>query len=138
MRRIVAGLMMSVGNSSDPMAAPMNAMPKVVVSTSLGAADWENSSLIRGDAAEITRPKQQPGKNIGISGSSTLVAWLLNQDLLDELDLPLFPVVVGHGKRLFDGQSSQAVLALAHSEAFSTGVVHLTYRPDDASAAGSQ
>jgi dihydrofolate reductase len=116
------------GNTSDPMAARMNAVPKVVVSATLGAADWENSSLIRGDVAEITRLKQQPGKNIAISGSSSLVAWLLGQGLLDELDLLLFPVVVGHGKRLFEGGASPAALTLAHFEAFSTGVAHLTYR----------
>lgn len=116
------------GNIGDPMAARMNAVSKVVVSTTLDAADWENSSLIRGDAAEITRLKEQPGKNIGISGSPTLVTWLLGQGLLDELDLLLFPVVVGHGKRLFDGEADQTALTLAHSEAFSTGVVHLTYR----------
>jgi dihydrofolate reductase len=115
------------GNASDGMAARMNAMSKVVVSNSLDTADWENSSLIRADPSEITRLKQQPGKNIGISGSSTLVGWLLSQGLLDELDLMLFPVVVGHGKRLFDGEANQAELTLAHSEAFSTGVLNLTY-----------
>lgn len=115
------------GNNSNPMAARMNAVSKVVVSATLDAADWENSSLIRADAAKITRLKEQPGQNIGISGSPTLVAWLLGQGLLDELDLLLFPVVVGHGQRLFDGEVGQAALTLAHSEAFGTGVVRLAY-----------
>ena len=117
------------GNASDPMAAQMNSTPKVVVSTTLDEAGWENSTLIRGDvAAEITRLKEQPGRNINISGSATLVAWLLRQGLLDELSLLQFPVVVGHGKRLFDGEGSQVALTLAHCEAFSTGVVHLIYQ----------
>jgi dihydrofolate reductase len=115
------------GNTSDPMAARMNAVPKVVVSATLEQAEWENSTLIRGDVAEITRLKEQPGKNINISGSPTLVTWLLRQGLLDELSLLLFPVVVGPGKCLFDGEGSPAALTLAHCDAFSTGVVHLTY-----------
>jgi dihydrofolate reductase len=118
------------GNTSDPMAAQMNASPKVVVSTTLAAAEWENSTLIRGDvAAEITRLKQQPGKNINISGSATLVAWLLRQGLLDELDLLVFPVVAGHGKRLFDSDGRQTGLKLADSQTYPTGVVRLTYHP---------
>jgi dihydrofolate reductase len=118
------------GNTSDPMAAQMNAIPKVVVSTTLERAEWENSTLIRGDAAEqITRLKEQSGKNINISGSATLTGWLLRQGLLDELNLLLFPVVVGNGKRLFASEGSTAGLRLAKSEAFPTGVVHLTYHP---------
>jgi dihydrofolate reductase len=116
------------GDTSDPMAAQMNAIPKVVVSATLDKADWENSTLIRHDVPqEITRLKEQPGQNINISGSATLVAWLLGQGLLDELNLLLFPVVVGHGKRLFGGQDLTVPLTLARSEAFGTGVVHLIY-----------
>ena len=121
------------GNTSDSMAAQMNAIPKVVVSATLGQADWKNSALIRHDVPqEITRLKEQPGQNINISGSATLVAWLLSQGLLDELNLMQFPVVVGHGKRLFGSTDSQARLALDHCEAFSTGVVQLVYRPETA------
>jgi dihydrofolate reductase len=117
------------GNTSDPMAAQLNAIPKVVVSSTLERAEWENSRLIRDDAAkEIARLKEQPGRNINISGSGGLVAWLLGEGLLDELNLLLFPVVVGHGKRMFDGDTGQVPLELAHSEAFSSGVMHLIYR----------
>jgi len=110
----------------------MNATPKVVVSTTLERADWENSTLIRDDiAAEISRLKELPGKNINMSGSATLATWLLRQGLLDELDLLVFPVVVGHGKRLFgdgDGDGGQFGLNLGNCETFSTGVVHLNYQ----------
>ena len=118
------------GNTSDPVAVQMNTFPKVVVSTTLDRADWENSTVIRGDvAAEITALKQQPGKNINMSGSATLVAWLLRQGLLDELNLLVFPVVVGQGRRLFDGDGIKAALTLAACEPFPAGVARLTYRP---------
>jgi dihydrofolate reductase len=118
------------GNTSDPMAAQMNSTPKVVVSTTLPKAEWENSTLVSGDvAAQIAWLKERPGKNINVSGSATLVAWLLGHGLLDELNLLLFPVVVGHGKRLFDGGQDTTGLSLVRTEAFSTGVVHLIYQP---------
>jgi dihydrofolate reductase len=121
------------GKAGDPMAAQMNATPKVVVSTTLDRADWGNSTLIGGDLArQVTRLKEQPGSNINVSGSPTLVARLLDQGLLDELNLLLFPVVVGHGKRLFDGADGRAGLTLARCEAFSAGVVQLVYRPEGA------
>jgi dihydrofolate reductase len=66
-----------------------------------------------------------------MSGSSTLVAWLLREGLLDQLDLLVFPVVIGAGKRLFSEPGGQVPLALAGSQAFSTGVMHLTYQPAD-------
>ena len=116
------------GNAGDPMAAQMSATPKVVVSTTLDQAGWENTTLIGGDvAAAIARLKEQPGKNINVSGSPTLVTWLLRQGLLDELNLLLFPVVVGHGKRLFAADGDAAGLTLAHSQALGTGVVQLVY-----------
>lgn len=118
------------GNTDDPMAARMNAIPKVVVSTTLEQAGWQNSTLIRTDvAAEIAWLKNLPGQAINVSGSATLVGWLLGQGLLDQLDLLVFPVVVGQGKRLFDSQASKAGLALSGAEALPTGVVHLTYHP---------
>ena len=86
--------------------------------------------MINGDiAAQISELKQQPGQNIGMSGSSALVSWLLRHGLLDRLDLLVFPVVLGSGKRLFSEPDGQVPLTLANSEAFGTGVVHLTYEP---------
>jgi dihydrofolate reductase len=80
-------------------------------------------------ATEITKLKQQPGRNINVSGSGTLVTWLLRQGLLDELHLLVFPVVLGRGKRLFEPGGGQAPLKLAGSQALSTGVLHVTYEP---------
>ncbi len=124
------GFAESFGGQSGGMADTMNNFPKVVVSTTLDRADWQNSTLIGSNvAAEITRLKAQPGRTINVSGSGTLVAWLLRQGLLDELNLLVFPVVVGSGKRLFEDQGDQVALKLTESGAFGTGVLHLTYEP---------
>lgn len=126
------GFAAAFGDQTGGMADTMNSFPKVVVSTTLDRAEWQNSTLISGDvAAEITRLKQQPGRNINVSGSGTLVSWLLRQGLLDQLDLLLFPVVVGHGKRLFGDSGSQVPMRLVASDAFGSGVAHLTYHPAD-------
>src|SRR6266545_3752189 len=97
--------------SDEPGADFMNNTPKFVV--------------------EITRLKEQPGKNIAISGSPTLVRWLLREGLLDELHLLVHPIVVGHGKRLFEGETGQVPLKLVDSKTFSTGVLSLNYAPAD-------
>jgi dihydrofolate reductase len=108
----------------------INNVPKFVVSTTLEKAEWNNSTLINRDVAdEIAKLKQQPGKNISMSGSGTLVQWLLANDLLDELRLMVHPIVVGSGKRLFKDGSDQKPLKLVDSKTFSTGVVDLTYQP---------
>ena len=115
----------------NPMAAQMNAMKKYVVSTTLEESlEWENSTLI-GDnfAEEISKLKEQPGKDISISGSPTLVRSLLEEDLLDELRLMVHPIVVGSGKRLFEDGGDQKALQLVDSKIFSTGVLYLSYQP---------
>jgi dihydrofolate reductase len=111
------------------MADTMNGTAKYVVSGTLESADWQNSTLIRRDraAAEIAGLKQRPGKNIGMTGSATLVAWLLREGLLDELHLFVFPVVLGSGKRLFTKPGDKLPLRLIDSATFETGVEHLTY-----------
>jgi dihydrofolate reductase len=110
----------------------MNNTPKFVVSTTLETVEWQNSTLIKGDfRKEIIKLKEQPGREITISGSATLVRSLLHEELLDELRLMVHPVVVGSGKRLFDDWSDQKALGLVNSQTFSTGVVDLTYQPAD-------
>jgi dihydrofolate reductase len=119
------------GGQSGGDAGYMNSTQKFVVSSTLASADWQNSALISGTeeeiASQVRELKQQPGGGIGMSGSSTLVRWLLRRGLLDQLDLLLFPVVVGSGQRLFGETGGQQSLALTGSESFSTGVVHLSY-----------
>lgn len=118
-------------NDEVPIADHMNNTPKVVVSETLEAVDdWQNSTLIKGNVVEeLTRLKQQPGKNIGITGSGTLVASLLRAGLLDELRLLVHPIVVGKGKRLFATEDQPRGLLLADAKTFSTGVLYLTYTP---------
>ncbi len=108
----------------------MNNTPKLVVSTTLDRVEWQNSTLIKGNVAEeLARLKQQPGKDISITGSATLVRSLLRDGLLDELRLLVHPIVVGHGKRLFQDMSERVELKLVDSQTFSTGVLYLTYQP---------
>jgi dihydrofolate reductase len=109
----------------------MNNTPKFVVSKTLEEPlTWNNSTLIKGDVAEeITKLKGQPGKDISITGSPTLVRSLLAYDLLDELRLMVHPIIVGSGKRLFEDGGDQKALELVDSKTFSTGVLYLTYQP---------
>ncbi len=117
-------------NSADqPFTDYLNNTPKFVVSTTLEEPlEWQNSTLIKGNVAEeLTRLKGQPGKNINITGSGTLVGSLLRDGVLDELQLLVHPIVVGQGKRLFDAIGAQVPLTLASSRTLGTGVVVLTY-----------
>ena len=108
----------------------MNNTPKLVVSNTLDAVEWQNSTLIRGNLAEqLTKLKNQPGKEIGTVGSATLVRSLIREGLLDELRLLLHPIVVGKGARLFEEGIGQVPLKLVASRTFSTGVLSLTYAP---------
>ena len=123
----------SFAGQSGGMADQMNSTPKLVVSTTLDTAEWQNSTLIKENVAgELGRLKQQPGKNINISGSITLIRSLLRDGLLDELRLQLFPVVIGSGMRLFGDSGQRLSLKLADSRTFGTGVVNLIYTPEGA------
>ena len=107
----------------------INNTPKYVVSTTLDKVDWQNSTLIKGNLAEeIKKLKEQPGKNIGVTGSPSLVNSLLQADLLDELTLMVHPVVVSKGKHLFKDGGSLKRMTLVDNKTSSTGVVFLTYR----------
>jgi dihydrofolate reductase len=116
-------------SQSGDIADVMNNTPKLVVSTTLDKAEWQNSTLISGDVvAELGRRKQQPGKDINVVGSITLLRSLLREGLLDELRLLVCPILVGTGKRLFEGDAP-IPLKLADAKTFSTGVQWLTYTP---------
>lgn len=115
----------------NPAAGFMNGVRKYVVSTTLEEPlAWENSTLIKGNAAqEVSKLKEGEGGDITISGSASLVRSLLREGLVDELKLMVHPLVVGKGKRLFEEEDDQIPLELADSRTFSKGVVYLTYRP---------
>jgi len=110
-------------------AEKFNGMPKYVVSASMGEPEWENSTVIAGDlAAEVAKLKANHDGDIVVHGSARLAQALLDQDLVDELRLMVFPVVLGSGKRLF-GDSGKKPLQLADSQVVGDGVAILTYRP---------
>jgi dihydrofolate reductase len=107
----------------------MNEYPKHVVTTTLDRVEWSNSSLIKGDLAEeIANLKKQPGKDILVFGSCSLVQNLMKLGLIDEYRLMVFPVVVGSGKKLFEEGIDTTVLKLADTKTFDSGVVVLTYQ----------
>ena len=117
-------------DQSDPFADFINNTPKVVVSNTLGEVDWQPTTVIRGDVvSQIRDLKAQSGKNIGMTGSPTLIRTLVKEGLLDELSLMVHPLVLGSGKRLFDDMEGQVPLTLVNSQTFKTGVVNLTYGP---------
>jgi dihydrofolate reductase len=117
-------------STDEPYASHINNTPKYVVSTTLTRVDWQNSTLIKGDlASAVNKLKQQPGKNIGVSGSPTLVESLLQADLLDALILMIHPVIVGRGKRLFKEGRSLQRMRLLESKITGSGVAFLTYVP---------
>jgi len=114
----------------DPYADYINATQKFVVSRTLTSVHWRNSTLITGDVVEeLTKLKHQPGKNLTVVGSPTLMRSLLRDRLLDRLDLLVFPIVVGSGKRLFEEGIGELPLDLVDSRTFKTGVVALSYAP---------
>jgi dihydrofolate reductase len=116
--------------ASDPFVSIMNETPKFVASTTLDKVEWQNSTLLEGDLAEaVNELKAKPGKNIGMTGSATLVRSLLEKGLLDELRLLVHPLVVGSGAKLFPDGSPPVNLELVDSRTFQTGVLDLTYRP---------
>jgi dihydrofolate reductase len=118
--------------SEVPLADYMNETPKHVVSTTLTELDWINSTLISGDLAETVEAlKRQPGKNIQIYGSPTLVRSMLRDGLLDKLDLFVHSIVVGGGQRLFENGTYGTRLRLVESRRLGTGIIALTYTPEN-------
>ncbi|MFZ0040645.1 MAG: dihydrofolate reductase family protein [Solirubrobacteraceae bacterium] len=110
-------------------ADKMNAMPKYVVSSTLERAEWNNSSVLTGDPAErVAELRSSDGGDILVAGSVSLVRALLAADLIDELRLMMFPIVLGGGKRLFGEADEARVLELAGTQALDSGTVILTYR----------
>jgi dihydrofolate reductase len=108
----------------------MNSMPKFVASRTLDKGEW-NATIIKGElAAEVATLKEQPGQDLLIYGSGDIVDELTQHGLIDEFRLMIHPVIVGSGKRLFNGQQT-TTLQLADSVTTATGVSVLTYTPAD-------
>jgi dihydrofolate reductase len=111
-------------------ADKFNSMPKYVVSSTLENPEWSNSTVLKGDVAdEVAKVKQQQNGDIVVHGSARLVQTLLEHDLVDELRLMVYPVVLGSGKRLFGETSDKKPLRLVDSKVVGDGVAILVYQP---------
>jgi dihydrofolate reductase len=111
-------------------ADKFNAMPKYVVSSTLEDPEWNNTTVLRGDVVEdVTKLKRQYDGDVVVHGSPQLVQALIEHDLVDELRLMVYPVVVGAGKRLFAGTSRTKRLQLAETKTVGDGIHILVYRP---------
>jgi dihydrofolate reductase len=119
----------------DPGAPIFNESPKVVVTSTLETVEWNNSTILGPyDADAIRSLKDRVDGTVYVSGSGTLVRALVADGLVDELHLFVFPLVLGSGERLFPEGGEPAKLTLAGTEAYDSGVVHLTYAPGAAEA----
>jgi len=117
--------------ADDPFAKHLNNVQKYVVSKTLDTADWQPTTVLKGNLAEeITALKDQPGKNITVLGSGKLLHSLLANGLVDELMLAIYPIVLGSGKRLFPDSDEVRKLRLLDSKPTSTGGLLATYAPE--------
>jgi dihydrofolate reductase len=139
-RRTYDGFAAAWPSRTGEFADRINKGPKYVVSSTLEEPPWENSTVISADVVgEVSKLKAEPGGNILVAGSVQLVRTLLDNDLVDELRLMLFPVVLGKGKRLFDDGLGKSALELVESRPVGPdGIVVLVYRPVDDSVASQE
>ena len=116
---------------NDPVVAErMNNLPKVVFSRTLDKASWSNTKLVKGDmAAEVRQMKKEPGKDMTILGSGSVVSQLAQEGLIDEYQMVVNPVVLGEGRTMFDGIKEKLTLKLTNTRAFGNGNVFLRYEP---------
>jgi dihydrofolate reductase len=127
-----------VTDPDDPIAGPLNRLPKYVVSGTLTAPGWNNTTVLTGDlAGSVRKLKEQPGREIQVHGSGQLAGTLIAHGLVDELHMLIFPVILGVGSGLFPRQPVAAAMQLAGSSTTSKGVTILTLRPAGAAKFGS-
>jgi len=113
---------------SGELADRLNSLPKYVVSSTLEDPDWSNSTVLKGDVVnEVPKLKQKIDGDIVVAGSFQLLGTLMEHDLVDELRLRIFPVVLGAGERLFGETSERKPLRLLNSQTVDDGVAFLTY-----------
>ena len=120
-----------IGKSTNPVFADaLNNTPKIVFSTTLEKADWQNTEVMKElTKEEILKLKQLSGKNMMIFGSGTLVEQLTKLGLIDEYQLMLNPIVLGKGKPLFKDTTDRMNLTLVRAKTFKSGIVLLQYQP---------
>ncbi len=125
-----------VADQHDPVvAAGMNQLPKVVFSTTLERADWNNTELVRGDLlTSVRKMKAGPGPDMVILGSGTIVAQLARAGLIDTYQIMLDPVALGGGRSMFEGIPETLNLRLTQSRTFANGKVFLCYETEPEAA----
>lgn len=117
-------------DEGDPVSHGINVLPKYVPSTTLRDPAWQNTHVISGDVeAAVRELKAKPGGELQLHGSGDLLRWLLERDLVDELNLRIYPVLVGDGLRLFPERGPTHDMTLVESWSMPSGVVIQTYRP---------
>ena len=127
---LFAGYWGVMDRGSGPIADSLNTRPKYVASTSLTDPQWTDTTVLSGDlAAAIGELKAKPMGELQVHGSGTLTRWLLENDLVDEMDLLIVPVVVGQGTRLFPANGPDLALELVESRAFPKGITLQVDRP---------
>jgi dihydrofolate reductase len=120
----------AMDRGSHPIADALNTKPKYLASTTITNPQWADTTVLSGDlAAAIGEMKAQPGGELQVHGSGALIRWLLDHDLVDEIQLLIVPVVVGQGARLFPDAGPDIALDLVDSRADSKGVTIQVYRP---------
>jgi dihydrofolate reductase len=135
-RRTYEGFAAAWPSREGEFADKFNSMPKYVVSSTLKDPEWTNTTVLAGDLAEeVGRLKREQDGDVVVHGSPQLVQALLERDLVDEVRLMVFPVVLGSGKRLFGETSDKKRLQLADSKTVGDGVAILVYRPAEAEEA---
>jgi dihydrofolate reductase len=132
-RRTYETFAASWGSWDDPGDSPiwtaLHTNPKYVASSMLTAPSWADTTVLSGDIdAAVRELKAEPGAELQVHGSGELFRWLLEHDLVDEINLFVFPVVIGQGKRLFPGTGPDAALDLVDSRATPAGVTIQVYR----------
>jgi dihydrofolate reductase len=127
---IFAGYWGVMTDSGNPIAASLNSRPKYVASTTLTDPQWADTTVLSGDvAAAIGELKAKPGGELQVHGSGNLVRWLLEHQLVDELTLLVYPLVVGQGTRLFPDTGPDLALELVESRSTPSGVSIQVFRP---------
>jgi dihydrofolate reductase len=128
--QIFRGYWPRVTDPDNPIAGPLNALPKYVASTTLASVDWPGSVLLGGDVeAEVAKLKDQPGNELQVHGSGGLAQTLIDHDLIDEYRLLVYPVHLGSGKKLFRDGAKAGALRLTQAATTGSGVIIATYQP---------
>lgn len=128
----------NVTDPNDPIANSLNTLPKYVASSTLEDPQWSNTTVLKGDlASAVQELKERDGRELQVHGSGRLVQYLLANDLVDRLNLLVFPVIVGAGRRLFPESGIATGLALDESQTTPSGVGISVYRPSGRPEFGS-